>query len=252
MKPNTTLCSHFAGKSLSRTACILSLALLSPAASNAAVIYTEGFDNPAISSVSVSTFGWTAYQNSGTNLSTSVADPLVIAAGVSQVTISSGSGFVGLRTALISDVGSIDLADYETDLKIRFTQSGTDATNTEPAGGFGWRVLVQSGSTIYASNFIATSATAVTSEVLLSGSIWNVWTGETNLTNGFNIATISTSPGTISGSISNIGILAIDGSSGNDRARLNDFSIEGTAVIPEPSAALLGGIGLLALLHRRR
>jgi hypothetical protein len=229
---------------------IMSLLALLPSAANAAVIYTEGFDNAALSSVS--TFGWTAYQNNGTNLSTSTADPLLVAASGSQVGISSGGAFIGLRTALISDAPTITIADYETDLKIRFTQSGTDSTSTEPAGGLGWRVLAQVGSTIYASNFIAFSATPVTSEVLVSGSVWNVWTGETDLTNGFNIASISTSPGTISGSISNIGILAIDGSSGNDRLRLNDFSIEGTAIIPEPSAALLGGLGLLVLLRRRR
>jgi PEP-CTERM motif len=229
---------------------IMSLLALLPSAANAAVIYTEGFDNAATSSVS--TFGWTAFRNNGTNLSTSTVDPLVVGAAASQVTISSGNANIGLRTALISNAGTIALADYETDLKIRFTQSATDAVSAEPAGGLGWRVLAQVGSTIYASNFIAFSATAVTSEVLVSGSVWNVWTGETNLTNGFDIANISTSPGTISGSISNIGILAIDGSSGNDRLRLSDFSIEGTAVVPEPSAALLGGLGMLALLRRRR
>ena len=230
---------------------IMSLLALLPSAANAAVIYTEGFDNPPLSSVS--TFGWTAYRNNGNNLSTSTVDPLQVAAAASQVTISSGNANIGVRTTLISDAPTIALADWQSDLKITFTQNGVDAASTEAAGGFGWRVLVQSGSTIYASNFIAASTgAAVTSEVLVSGSVWSVWTGETNLTDGFNIANISASTGTISGSISNIGILAIDGSSGNDRLRLNDFSIEGTAVIPEPSTALLGGLGLLALLRRRR
>jgi MYXO-CTERM domain-containing protein len=53
------------------------------------------------------------------------------------------------------------------------------------------------------------------------------------------------------GNISNIGIMALDGSTANDRMRLENFSITGTAV-PEPSAALLGGLGLLALFRRRR
>jgi hypothetical protein len=232
---------------------IISLLALLPYGAHAAVIYSEGFDNPALSSVS--TFGWTAYRDNGTNLSTSTVDPLLVAASASQVTISSGGGFLGLRTVLISDAGTIDPTDYTSDLTISFTESGTNAGANSPA--MGWRALAQVGTTIYVSNFIGFtestgSPASRTRNVVVSDSIWSVWTSESNLTDGFNIANIAVATGTLpTGDISGFGILAIDGADNNDRMRVFDYSITGTA-IPEPGSALLGGLGMLALLLRRR
>lgn len=50
----------------------------------------------------------------------------------------------------------------------------------------------------------------------------------------------------------NEGIGAVGFSTGNETVVGNIKSISLTSAIPEPSIALLGGLGLLALLRRRR
>ena len=217
-----------------------------------AAIYTVTFD-PA-SGTSISTYNWTAYQDNGTNRTNSTTDPfrVVATSPAGFVFMASGSSNLNQRFALISNASTINLADYQNDLTISFSHQDTDDGTQQP-DTMGYRVLVTVGSTIYASDFFSrhTGSTPVTRDVVVADAVWREWTGETDLTDGFDIADISGTAGTISGNISNIGILAIDGPNSNDRMRLYDFTISGT-LIPEPSAALLGGLGMLFLLRRRR
>lgn len=245
MKPNSQFHRLLSGKRLSRTASILSLALLATSATNAATIYSEDFNTGT--TTSFSTIGWSALRFDGTNDSGTTSPTAVVS--TAALIASSGSIF-STHTALISDAGSIDRTAYQNDLTISFDENATDAGTASPE--MGWRVLAQVGSTIYTSNFFQHSGSFTTRNVTVSDSVWSVWTGETDLSNGFNIANISGTAGNLAaGTISNIGILAIDGDGSNDRLRLDNFIISGTA-IPEPSSALLGGLGLLALFRRRR
>lgn len=260
MKPNTSPHGHLANRFPGLSASILGLAFLAPAASIAATIYSEplgtGSGNANFASV-----GWSAYVDSihntpasGTfnttiDISTQTPTSLAYINATSSLIASSSTNF-STHVALITDAGSIDPTDYQSDLTISFDENATDDGLASPE--MGWRALAQVGSTIYVSDFFAFSSTLTTRNVVVSDSVWHVWTGETNLSNGFNIATISGTATTLApGTISGIGVLAIDGGQSNDRMRLDNFLITGTAV-PEPSAALLGSIGLLALLRRRR
>lgn len=252
MKSHIQSPNHLAGRSPSRTASFLGLALLAPAAANAATIYTETFVSGG-GNVAINTFGWSAYRDSGVDYSagplTGTGNQLVLVSPT-LAQIASSSTQASTHFALLSDAGSIDPTDYENDLTISFTENAFDAA---PASSeMGWRALAQVGVTIYVSDFVGFSSSVTTHDLTVSNSIWHVW-GETSLTDGFNIATIPATPGVnlAPGLISGLGILAIDGADNNDRMRLYNFSITGTAV-PEPKAALLGGLGMLALLRRRR
>ena len=209
-----------------------------------AAIYSETFA-PGVPS-SISTFGWSAYRSTGTNYSASTVDPFL----VNATNIFSSSGTI-LNTdiAMISDAGTIDPDDYESDLAISFSQSATDQGTL---GNISWRVFVQVGSTLYASNPITPTALQETKSVVVSNNVWRVWTGETNLSDGFVIGNISGTADVLpAGSISSIGLLLDDGTDNNDRERVFSFSITGTPV-PEPGSVAVVGLGGLSLLTRRR
>lgn len=201
--------------------------------SMADTIYQENLVSSG-GTVAINTLGWSAYRDNGTDYS---AGPVTGATGNQLVTVSTTNAFIAssgavfsTHFALLSDAGSIDPTAYQSDLTISFMENATDAGTASPE--MGWRVLVQVGSTIYASDFVAFSATTTTHDLTVADSIWHVWTGETNLTNGFNIATISGTAGDLAaGPISNIGILAIDGNGNNDRMRLYTLAIEGAPLV---------------------
>jgi hypothetical protein len=219
--------------------------------SHAATIYSEIFGtNNGIDSPSDA--GWSVYNSGGTNLSNSTTVPMEAL---------STSMFFGSQTgedeyAFTSDAATINLADY-TDLTVSFSERASDDDNNDAATQ-GYRVLAVSGGQLYASNFISRATTLTTHDVIVANAVWNAWDSLTAIPTGgaFNIGNISGTSGNLGGaSITSLGILGIDGTDGNpsnDRMRLRDFSVTGTAVIPEPSTVILSSLGLLALFRRRR
>ena len=102
----------------------------------------------------------------------------------------------------------------------------------------------------YAADLLSFSSAQETRSAIVADPIWRAW--EPNLTDGFNIAGISgTAANLPADTITSMGIIAIDGNQNNDRLRLFSFEVSGT-LIPEPSRAVLFGLGCLALLLRRR
>ncbi|MBI1337356.1 MAG: PEP-CTERM sorting domain-containing protein [Phycisphaera sp.] len=228
-------------------------------ATQAATIYSENF--VTASATSVSAFGWTGYTQAGTNYSTSTTDPLYASAS-NYFFISSGTTKAdsrGIDIVMLSDAGSIDPTNYLNDLTISFNEHVVD-NSTTPQNQ--WRVVLQVGSTIYASNVIqpvlngSGTSSNTTHNLVVSSSIWHVWTGEINLTNGFATGSISGTAGNLAaGAISNIGILYEETgyNSENDRGYLNSVTITGTeAPLPEPASLVLMGLGGLLLLSRRK
>jgi len=220
---------------------------LAAAGSASAAIYSVTFgtnndiDKP-------SDAGWSVYNSGGTNLSNSETVPMEALA----TSIFFGSQTAEDEYAFTSNAATINLADY-TDLTVSFSERASDGGNNDAATQ-GYRVLAVSGGQLYASNFISRATTLTTHDVIVANAVWNAWGSLTAIPTGaFDIGTISGTSGNLGGaSITSLGILGIDGTdvgTTNDRMRLNDFSVTG---VPEPSTALLGGLGLLALLRRRR
>jgi len=208
---------------------------------HAEVLYFETFEGTSEAIVDYG--GFTAFRDDGTDFTASTIDPVRvnIANNNYYVFIGSAVANVGDSYAMISGAGSIDPATYQNDLSVSFTSDSTDEGSNDPE--MGWRVLATVGSTIYASDFLGIAQGTPTEKIVtVSDAVWHVWTGETSLSDGFNIASIDggaaiTLP---AGTISDFGVLAIDGANGNDRMRFRDFTISGTdlseAPTPDPSS----------------
>lgn len=228
----------------------LSLLLSSQAT---AQIYSQTFNTGASTSLDDVAIGWSAYENDGTDLSSSTGDPMYVAAD-GRVFIGSSSANQGGAYAILSDAPTIDTTQYETDLTISWAQGGNDRDIDDPI--LGWRVLAEVAGEWYASEFQEFTGFS-TMSVVVANSTWQSWaTAETDLTNGFTFASGDFDAATtISGNITKLGLLAIDGSSANNDSLVlnNSFEVTGTA-IPEPSScALLSGVlGLGWVVLRRR
>lgn len=219
-------------------------------------IYSETLNNvTTTTALGVNNLGWTATRSDGLDLSTAPAENEIQFFPTSAL-LASGTANLDERYALISDASPFDPAAYENDLTISISQNATDVSPSS-AESFGWRILVQVGSAIYASDYVdatyVTDAAAFTTlDFVVSGTIWHLWTGETDVTNGFAIASIAGTATTLpAGSISKVGVLAIDGPTNNDRMRLASLTITGS-VVPEPGSLALMGLGGLLMVQRRR
>jgi len=181
---------------------------LTSVSAHADVLYFETF---AGASEAIQDYnGFAAYKDDGTNLSASTVDPIRVNIANSNFYVFIGSAVanVGNSYALISGASSIDPTAYQNDLTFSFNSYATDVSPTNSE--MGWRFLAQVGSTIYASDFISYSTVSSEKSVTVAANVWHAWTGESDLSNGFNIANIAGGSGTPlpAGNISNIGVLA--------------------------------------------
>lgn len=219
----------------------------SPLYLNADTIYSQTFATSEITSLSE--FGWSAYENDGTDLSLSIVDPVKVdTAG--RVFIGSGSAHrAGEQYAMISDAPGMNRSLYENDLTISWVQAGN---NRDIVDVMGWRVLAEVGGEWYASEFQQMVTTLSTLSVIVSDTTWQAWsTPETDLTNEFS-AVFNSAAVLPSGTITRVGLMAIDSNSTeNDSLYFNKFEVTAT-VIPEPSSIALMGLALVAGLIRFR
>lgn len=170
-------------------------------------------------------------------------------------TFSSGEtwiGFLAQRNAGASATAFAGISFYNS-----VGTAGADAefaianSTTAPAG---WRILD------IGANFSVPTNIAIaenTTYFLVTQILWGAGAGGTDTVNLFVNPALGSTPVTASATrnvdMSNFNKIRIAGSTAVDYT-FDEFRI-GTSfgsVIPEPSAALLGGLGLLALLRRRR
>jgi len=207
---------------------------------DASILYFETFVGESAAIVDYG--GFTAYKDDGTDLTTSTSDPMRvnIANNNYYVFIASGAANAGDSYAMISGAGSIDPTAYANNLTVSFNSDSTDEGSNDPE--MGWRVLAKVGSTIYASDFFEIAVgTPTEKSIVVSDAVWHVWAGETDLSDGFDIANIDAGAGVTlaPGTISDFGVLAIDGATGNDRMRFRDITISGTDADTDPGTQTL-------------
>ncbi|MBI1336608.1 MAG: PEP-CTERM sorting domain-containing protein [Phycisphaera sp.] len=220
---------------------------------HADVIYTETFNNTNTDGPTggkpLSDYGWSGYDNGGTNLSTSTNDPLRIHIN-DYVFIGSGGPYANNIFAMFTALAAVNPAGYDSDLTISFGHSAIDDNPTN-SGSMGWRVLVEVGGSWYASDFIARSISTSNTNVVVSSANWHSWEDPTN---GFADGGYGASASLPAGGITRAGVLAIDGPTqpiaGNDRLYLRDFTVSGTA-IPEPASLVLIGLLGIGIASRR-
>ncbi|MGB6223168.1 hypothetical protein [Haloferula sp.] len=178
----------------------------------------------------VAAYGWRGYDENGTDYSSSTVDPFKAAFFNSD----DGYLFVGSLIAnsksyaAISDFGPFDTT-ANPELNLSFAHSDTD-DGTQDSGTMGYRVVADVDGVIYSSDFISrnVSGSFVEASVSTADAVWHVWTGENDLTDGFNLAGIATGGGhALSGMISDIGLVITDGPDGNDRLRVDRFTVSG-------------------------
>ena len=219
----------------------------------AAVIYTETFDNITGANQSFNSAGvnWsvhrtssaTAYTLSGTDIT---ASP-VISNGASVNGVAP-TGFL-FQSSLISGsvgtphiwwtnettFGDISLLDSLTvDLR-------NGSTNED------LRFALQVGSSWYVSQSVFNNSVADAATLNLSLDVENASYFSLNFTPGVTLSMGTAASLPLSGTVTAVGLFTQSRDSAN--IRIDNFRV---SAIPEPSTALLGSLGVLALLRRRR
>lgn len=196
------------------------------------VDFTNETDNTPINAP-INAYGWRSFRDNGIDYSASLADPFRIIFNEDRnlsYAFSSSGTIVDTNFAIIYPIGSLDPENYQNDLVIRFEEEATDARED---GDIFWRGIVQIGAGIYVSDPLPASATRTVWQLNLDDPIWHSWTGESDLSDGFDMNGISAEATNLpGGNLSNIGVLIDDGDDSNDRQRLFNFSISGTPTTP--------------------
>lgn len=257
---------------LSRVASIL---LLAAPSSQAAVIYAQTFtgvspsellDDSTVSSSS-GTFGGTAGATweagatfttpgvlSGTARRTSAVLPFNPAQGaiyeLTAVINLTNTGFLGLGFAdNITPPASVPFTGNSGG------QNDNNAfrfTNTTNIAGYSWIMINGTSDLTIAYSLGLTAATGTTPAYISGDALLRVVLDASDATNwvttyylnGSQFATSTAAAADLDAAIDSVGF-----TSGSGLGTISNFQLQ---TIPEPGSALLGGIGLLALLHRRR
>jgi hypothetical protein len=243
---------------LAALACVSLIA--SAAVSQAAIIIQENFDygNGGLNGQTGGS-GWSSHSwfQTTTNVSGGVAGGGGDSSARHNFNTSLGTtGTIWVRFDWGNSVAPQENGSYG-GLTFYQTQADLDVNerfligNTWPGSGHDvWR-MTNSGATTILNHSGMKSGLAKLDLAAGTASLWVRATGTT-------IDVSDTPDATSSGlALTNLGGIRINGSSGNSASQSFDNLIIGTTLldvnaIPEPSAALLGGLGLLALLRRRR
>ena len=252
------------------TAALLTPALISlfaQASHAATTVYENNFSTHAniAPGSPYSDNGWGAYV---TRLDGSVTDETntnpVVLGGTSRGTATANSYLwtAPKGEADNTDAG-VDSLFFSTDLAATISlanldsitvKHGFDGSVADPAAG---RFAIRIGTTWFASlyNWSSTTepgtnyTTGVVSGInFTDGANWLALTATAGGVGTGDISLGSAVGGTLTGDINAFGVFVEHGN-GGDHARIDDFVV---TAIPEPSISLLGALGLLGLLRRRR
>jgi hypothetical protein len=236
----------------------LSLAL-STGLTNAAVVYLEDF-NAGTGTRTLADFGLSGVDSSGTSITSSTGfnNGAVYAnsslEGSSYASLSNDWVWMDAPTIASGDLTQVRWLDTAADLDYRlgFEIGGTwylsGTLTTSSAGGFSMDSTSGGGNPVPNGDPSAVDGpfSGVTVTVFSSG--FSAWSGapatDTSSWDNTFTGTLGTPGALPSGTITRIGLMA-EGTTN----RPDYFEV---TAVPEPSVALLGSLGILALLRRRR
>lgn len=240
---------------------LTSLLVLSSAATmNAAVLVNEDFSYADGDLTTVGAPDWTAHSGAtGTLLQVSGGAAVITHGGGSREDANIGFGAIGgpgLLTAsfdlVVSDDAPIVGSDFEyfahffSDGAFDF-RSRTDIVEPTAGGDFALGIATTSSTADSTTSIDFSFDTVIPVEITL------------NFDGAEIVSTLTAGGETITGttvtedasSLSQFALRA-SGSSSNETVTVDNLVIDFTAAIPEPSSALLAGLGFLGLLRRRR
>lgn len=236
---------------------LLALFLLPVASSSAAIIAQQDFEStPATPTVGYTTTG-TWVLNSGAVTGTFSPSGSTWAAAGQGIGADSNTA-----TILLNDIDTTGFSSISLDLRIAALSGTTSDANgmelgdtftveVSPDGGSNWysQIVVTGSSSNNARwSYSGGSGVATVGYTIGGASTFTPGGGGIRTTDGYSFISVTSLPST---SALKIRLTAIDNSA-NERWLVDSIAVSGTAV-PEPSgAAILGSIGMLGLLRRRR
>lgn len=225
---------------------LTSILALAGSSAHAVIIATNDFTGFAGSTTTTANHDWTNPISNDTGVTlgplfTSTVNFRNIAGGGGQeslnpdINIGNGGTFT-ISFSLTTAANAVDLSAFAFRFYATNGNGGDQASNQNRTASFALNIL-DSGA-----NSIFTSSTVNILDAGAGNSGNPYATGTLDLTGAPDLAANSTYT---------LALTVIGGASGF-YASLDNFQLEGVTAVPEPSVALLGGLGVLALLRRRR
>lgn len=196
-----------------------------------AAVYLEDFE---VTGTTMASAGWTAVQSNGTTQTSSFG-------------VSGSSALAGSKSAFWSSgwapVWTVSDAPTIADPLADVSWIAQKAATT-------YRLGIEVGGTWHLSGNLNAASDGATIIVSSFSSGFAAWSGapadDSTAWDATFTGTLGTPGALPSGTVTRVGLMGLD----NLSTRTDNFTIN--TIIPEPSTALLGGLGLLALLRRRR
>ena len=231
--------------------------LLAAASSNAATIYSQSFGGTSTTLLDTTVVqtgigSWVAgstFTTSGNLIGTARRTSAVLAFNPVQGEIYELTATVTLTNAGFIGLGFADKINFTGNTGSMNDNNAFRFATTSHIAGYSWMFQTSAAETAYSgaglsgSSGTATATGSVALKVVLDASNITDWV-TTYYVNGTSIGTSTASAAALDAAIDSVGF-----TSGNGLGTIRDFTL---ATVPEPGAALLGSIGVLGLLRRRR